>query len=142
MVIRLILLFTIIPLLELYLLIQIGQCLGAFSTIAIVLLTGITGGFLARNQGLSVYRQISMDLQNGVIPTESLLDGLFILVAGVLLITPGLMTDILGFLIMVPIFRRWFKTKLKTSLKHRIERNQYKFYSERVSSDWRRKDDF
>ena len=109
MVIRLILLFTIVPLIELYLLIQVGKHLGAFHTIAIVFITGIFGGLLAGSRGLSIYRQIMMDLQNGIIPTDGLLDGLLILIAGALLVTPGLITDTLGFLVMIPVFRRWLK---------------------------------
>ena len=94
MLIRLILLFTVIPLIELYLLIQVGRYLGSFQTIMIVLITGIIGGLLARSQGLSVQRQIRVDLQKGIIPTDSLIDGCFILIAGALLITPGMITDI------------------------------------------------
>lgn len=142
MAIRLILLFTIIPLIELYLLIQVGKALGAFPTIAIVFLTGIAGGLLARGQGLSIYRQIRMDLQNGIIPTDSLLDGLFILIAGALLITPGLITDAVGFLIMIPGFRRWLRKKLKERFKQKFEASQFHFYSNYHSTDWRKDDDF
>ena len=113
MIVRFILLFTVVPLTELYLLIQVGKYLGAFPTIAIVFITGIAGGLLARSQGLSIYRHIRTDLQNGIIPTERLLDGLFILIAGALLITPGLITDIVGFLVMIPGFRGWLKKRLK-----------------------------
>ena len=111
MLIRLILLFTVIPLIELYLLIQVGRYLGSFQTIMIVLITGIIGGLLARSQGLSVQRQIRVDLRNGIIPTDSLIDGLFILIAGALLITPGMITDLFGFILMVPSFRGWLKMR-------------------------------
>ncbi len=142
MVIRLILLFTVVPLTELYLLIQIGNHLGAFPTVAVVFVTGIAGGLLARSQGLNIYRRISADLQNGIIPAEGLLDGLFILIAGALLITPGVMTDIIGFLIMVPGFRRWLGRLLKRRFKQKFEAGRIHFYSSHYSTDRRKDDDF
>ena len=141
MLIRLILLFTVLPLMELYLLIQVGRYLGAPPTIMIVLITGIIGGLLARSQGLSVQRQISMDLQNGIIPTDSLIDGLFILIAGALLITPGMITDVFGFFLMVPGFRGWLKKKLKEHFKRKLESGQFQFHSNYHSADWRKDDD-
>lgn len=142
MIIRFILLFTIIPLIELYLLIQVGRYLGAFPTIAVVFITGIVGGLLAKGQGLSIYNRIRMDLQNGIIPTDSLLDGLFILIAGALLITPGLITDIVGFLVMIPGFRRWLKKRLREIVRQKFEAGQIHFYSSHHSTDWRNDDDF
>jgi UPF0716 protein FxsA len=141
MLIRLILLFTVLPLIELYLLIQVGKYLGASPTIMIVLITGVIGGLLARSQGLSVQRQIRMDLQNGIIPTDSLIDGLFILIAGALLITPGMITDVFGFFLMVPGFRGWLKKKLKDYFKRRLESGQFQFHSNYHSADWRKDDD-
>ncbi len=142
MLIRLILLFTVIPLIELYLLIQVGRYFGAFHTIMIVLITGITGGLLARGQGLSVQRQIRVDLQNGIIPTDSLIDGCFILIAGALLITPGMITDIFGFVLMVPFFRGWLKKRLKEILKRKFESGKFQYYSNRQSANWEEEDGF
>ena len=142
MLIRLILLFTVLPLMELYLLIKVGGYLGASPTIMIVLITGIIGGLLARSQGLSVQRQIRMDLQNGIIPTDSLVDGLFILIAGALLITPGMITDVFGFSLMVPGFRGWLKKKLKDYFKRKLESGQFQFHSNYHSADWKKDDDF
>ena len=141
MLIRLILLFTVVPLIELYLLIQVGRYLGTLPTIMIVLITGIIGGLLARSQGLNVQRQIRADFQNGIIPTDSLFDGLFILIAGALLITPGMITDVFGFVLMVPGFRGWLKRWLKEILKRKIESGQYQYYSNYQSADWKEDDD-
>ncbi len=141
MLVRLILLFTVIPLIELYLLIQVGRYLGTIPTIMIVLITGIIGGLLARSQGLSVQRQIRADLQNGIIPTDSLFDGLFILIAGALLITPGMITDVFGFALMVPGFRGWFKMWLKGILRRKVESGQFQFYSNHQSPNWRKEED-
>jgi len=141
MLIRLILLFTVIPLIELYLLIQVGRYLGSFQTIMIVLITGIIGGLLARSQGLSVQRQIRLDLQKGIIPTDSLIDGCFILIAGALLITPGMITDIFGFVLMVPFYRGWLKKRLKDILKRKFESGRFQYYSNRQSTNWKEEED-
>ncbi len=134
--------FTVIPLIELYLLIEVGRYLGPFPTIMIVLITGIIGGLLARSQGLSVQRQIRVDLQNGIIPTDSLIDGLFILIAGALLITPGMITDISGFVLMAPFFRGWLKKWLKEVLKRKFQSGQFRHYSNRQSTNWKEEDGF
>lgn len=140
MLIRLFLLFTIIPLTELYLLIQVGRYLGAFLTVMIVLITGIIGSLLARSQGLSIYRQLKLDLQNGIIPTDSLVNGLFILIAGALLITPGIITDIFGFTLMIPGVRGWLKRRLKENFRRKLESGQFRFYSNYHSTGWRGND--
>ena len=142
MLIRLILLFTVIPLIELYLLIQVGRYLGSFQTIMIVLITGIIGCLLARSQGLSVQRQIRVDLQNGIIPTDSLIDGCFIMIAGALLITPGMITDVFGFILMIPFFRGWLKKRLKEILKRKFESGQFQYYSNNQSANWEEEDGF
>jgi UPF0716 protein FxsA len=103
--------------------------LGALPTIVIVFITGIAGGLLARSQGLSIYRNIRRDLQSGIIPTEDLLDGLFILIAGALLIAPGLITDIAGLLIMIPAFRRWLKKQLAKKFHQKFKTGKFHFYS-------------
>ncbi len=117
MLFRLFLLFTIIPLVELYLLIRVGTYLGVLDTIAIVITTGIVGGLLARSQGLAVLNRILTQLNEGRLPTESLFDGVFILVAGFLLITPGLLTDGLGFLFLIPwtrqVLKHWFTQRVQ-----------------------------
>ncbi len=141
MLLKIILLFTVIPLIELYLLIQVGKYLGTLPTIMIVLITGIIGGLLARSQGLSVQRQIRADLQNRIIPTDSLFDGLFILIAGALLITPGMITDVFGFTLMVPGFRGWVKLWLMEIVKRKMESGQFQHYSNYQSTNWKEDDD-
>jgi UPF0716 protein FxsA len=99
---RLLLLFTIVPVLELYLLIRIGSAIGAASTIALVILTGVLGAYLARNQGFAVLLSIRQRLDRGEFPADEMIDGLCILVAAVVLVTPGIVTDLLGFLLLFP----------------------------------------
>jgi UPF0716 protein FxsA len=105
MFLRLLLLFTIVPLIELYLLITIGGVIGVVPTIAIVIGTGVLGAWLARWQGLAVIRRISDEMADGRIPTDALIDGLLVLVAAAVLLTPGLLTDTAGFVLLVPSSR-------------------------------------
>lgn len=112
----LILLFTLVPIIELALLIKIGQHIGVFATIAIVILTGIWGAFLAREQGLRTLKKIETEINRGVMPSEEILDGVMILCGGVLLLTPGFLTDIIGFLSLIPftrnLIKKWLKKKI------------------------------
>jgi UPF0716 protein FxsA len=117
MLLRLFLFFTVIPLVELYLLIRLGTYLGVLDTLAVVIATGIVGGLLARSQGLAVLNRIRMELSEGRIPAESLFDGVMILVAGILLITPGLLTDGLGLCLLIP----WTRQVLKLWLQQRVQ---------------------
>jgi UPF0716 protein FxsA len=105
MFLRLLLLFTLVPLLELYLLVKLGTVIGVGSTVMIVIATGILGASLARWQGLGVLRRLSEDLERGRLPADALIDGLMIFIAGAVLLTPGLITDALGFFLLLPAGR-------------------------------------
>jgi len=120
MIFKLFLLFTIVPLIELALLIKIGSYIGVMMTITIVVITGIAGASLARYEGLSVFNQLRSVLSEGDIPTDELIEGLLIFVGGALLLTPGFLTDILGFLLIIPISRRTIREHLKKYFKERI----------------------
>ena len=102
MFVRLLLLFTIVPLVELFLLVKLGTVIGVGPTVLIVIGTGVLGASLARWQGLGVLRRVSDDLAQGRLPADALIDGLLILIAGAVLLTPGLITDALGFMLLVP----------------------------------------
>jgi UPF0716 protein FxsA len=115
---RLLLLFIAVPAVELMLLIEIGQRIGTLATIGLIMGTGIVGASLARQQGMSTFARLRTDLADGRLPTEPIVDGVLILVAGAVLITPGVLTDLFGFLLLVPACRRL----LKRSLKRRFER--------------------
>ncbi len=118
---RLILLFLLTPAVELALLIQVDQLIGFWATIALIIVTGIVGSHLARREGLSTWRRFNRRLQAGDLPGDELADGIIILVAGALLITPGILTDVIGFLGLLPFTRarlrsmlmRWFQRKVK-----------------------------
>ena len=117
-------LFTLVPLVELYLLIRLGTYVGAVDTIAIVIGTGVAGGLLAKSQGLAVLDRMRAELNQGRLPAESLFDGLLILIAGAMLITPGLLTDGLGLLLLIPWSRQAFKSWLKKKIQEKISEGE------------------
>ncbi len=103
------LLFVVLPAVELGLLIEIGSRIGTASTIAIIILTGVVGGSLARWQGLWVVGRMQSEMARGELPASSLVDGAIILLASALLVTPGVLTDVFGFLCLLPAFRSVLK---------------------------------
>jgi UPF0716 protein FxsA len=113
MLFKLFLCFTVIPMVELYLLIKLGTLIGGLNTIFVVLLTGFAGAWLARMEGMHTMLKVRMNLQQGIMPAEELLDGLIILIAGLVLITPGLITDGLGLLMLWPVTRNRLKRFLR-----------------------------
>ena len=117
---RLLLLFIAVPALELALLIEIGSRIGTLATLGLIVATGAAGAALVRRQGLGVLREIQQQVAEGRLPAESLVDGLFILVAGALLVTPGVLTDAFGLLCLVPAFRRVAKGLLWRRLERAI----------------------
>ena len=116
----LILLFTIVPIVELALLIKLGQHIGVGYTLGIVILTGIAGAFLAKSQGLVTLRRIEEEVNKGIMPADKIFDGVMILCGGILLLTPGLITDSIGFLTLIPFTRRLIKLWLKNKIKNMI----------------------
>ena len=105
--------FTLIPIIELYILIKIGTVIGGFNTILLVLLTGFAGAWLARLEGMNTMIRFRENMQQGIMPAEELIDAAIIFIAGVLLITPGLMTDVSGLLLLWPLTRNMFKRYLR-----------------------------
>jgi UPF0716 protein FxsA len=120
MLARLAILFVIVPLLELVLLIQLGQVVGLWPTIGLVVLTGVAGAALARAQGLRVLWAFQESTAQGRLPTSAIQDGLAILVGGALLLTPGLLTDILGFALLLPPTRRWIQGRVRNAVARRL----------------------
>ncbi len=128
MAIRLILLFTFVPIIELMLLIRLGVRIGALNAILVVLVTGILGALLVRWQGLAVLSRIRSDLGLGIVPTRELFDGALVLIGGLLLLTPGLITDAIGLGLLVPITRRVVRNWLRAGLRKRAEAGRTGFY--------------
>lgn len=117
---RLAALFILVPLVELYLLIQVGSLVGVEITIGIVVVTGLLGAWLARVQGLKVLGEVRTRVAAGEMPTDALIDGLLILVAGAVLLTPGLLTDALGFGLLFPQGRRLARSLVRRRLPSQI----------------------
>ncbi len=115
MFLKLFLAFTAIPALELYVLIKLGSVIGILNTILVIIFTGFTGAYLARLQGIQTLFKIQQNLQQGKLPAEELIDGIIILIAGVVLLTPGFLTDLTGVLLLIPKIRyyvkRWLRKK-------------------------------
>lgn len=115
----LLLFFTVVPLIELFLLTWIGGMIGLGPTIALVLVTGILGAALAKREGLRVLGQWQSDMAQGRVPADGVLGGLLVLVGGVFLVTPGVLTDVLGLSLMIPSVRRG----LANVIRKRLEAN-------------------
>ena len=120
--------FVAIPALEFYLLIQLGMSLGAFETFALIIATGIVGAALARMQGLSVLKQIQNATALGQMPTQALLEGACVLLCGALLVTPGMVTDVVGVLGMMPFARqrisKWVQQKFQAHMLAQAQQQQ------------------
>jgi len=112
----LLLAFLVVPLAEIYVLIQVGGVVGALPTIGLVVLTAVVGAALIRIQGFSTLARIQSSVDRGELPAVALLEGAALLIAGALLLTPGFLTDGIGFACLVPPWRqagaRWFLTRL------------------------------
>lgn len=113
MIAKLAMLFTVVTVLELTILIPLGQTLGTIPTVALVLGTAILGATLAKRQGLAIWQRIQKELASGKIPGDSLLDGLAVVVAGAFLLTPGVLTDVFGISLLIPPLRAPIKALLK-----------------------------
>jgi UPF0716 protein FxsA len=103
------LLLIIIPALEIGLLVLSGQAIGLVPTVLLIITTGLLGAYLAKKQGIETIRKVQRDMQYGKLPGDAIMDGLCILVGGVVLLTPGFITDAIGFLLLLPVTRRMFK---------------------------------
>lgn len=128
MIFRLFLLFTAVPLLELMILIELGGALGLLATVGIVLLTGAIGAWAARMQGFYVLKKIQEEMGAGRLPADQLVDGAMVLVGGVFLITPGLLTDFTGFALMVPAVRGVIRGILMGKIEAKVKDGNLKIH--------------
>jgi UPF0716 protein FxsA len=121
------LLFTVVPLVELALLIWIGGQTAWWVPIATVLIMGIAGAALARWQGLRALRRIQEDLNAGRMPADAVVDGVLILVAGILLVTPGVLTDLVGVALLIPPLRSLMKRAAMAWLRRHVKVSAQRF---------------
>ena len=99
--------FVFIPLTELYVIIEVGDRIGAFATIWLVVLTAVIGGWLVRKQGMGILFRIRQQMDQGETPAIEMLEGALLALMGILLLLPGFITDALGFLLLIPPLRRF-----------------------------------
>ena len=116
----LMLVFTLVPILELVLLIRLGTATEWYWPVALVLVTGVAGAAMARRQGTAILRRVRSELERGLVPADGMVDGLFVLLGGALLITPGMLTDAVGFACLLPPTRRLLKGAAKRWFKRQI----------------------
>lgn len=117
--------FLVIPIIELYLLLKLGGIIGAFNTILIILITASIGAYLAKTQGLQVFRQIQETMNQGRIPGNELLSGLFVLIGSFALLTPGFLSDAIGISMLIPQTRKIYVRLTKEILRKKIEKGQF-----------------
>ncbi|MFW6265112.1 MAG: FxsA family protein [Bacillota bacterium] len=127
---KLILLFTIIPLLDLTLLIKLSNILGIIFTISLVAITGLTGAILIKSQGTSIIIKIGKALDAGMMPADSLIEGFLVFVGAILLVTPGLLTDLVGFSCIVPLTRARVKILTRDKFYKLIVSGKFQFSTE------------
>ena len=118
------LIFVVTPLVELAILIYLGTIIGALYTILIVVITGLLGAFLARRQGLATLTRIRNSTEQGVLPSGELFQAVLILIGGLLLLTPGLITDLVGFAMLIPQTRNVVTRWLRNLIQRKIERKE------------------
>lgn len=110
----LLVLFVIVPVVEIFFLIQVGSIIGAFSTILLILATAIVGAYLLRQQGLSTLSRFQKNLSSGNLPAQEIIEGVLLAIGGALLMTPGFVTDAMGFFCLIPFTRKVFSHYIMT----------------------------
>ncbi len=128
MLLKLIVLFTLMPIIELAILIKLSKYIGLGYTILIVLFTGFFGAYMARREGRSVLQRIKIEMSQGRMPGDELINGLCIIIGGILLLAPGIVTDITGFLLVVPILRETVKNLIKGKIRKMISEGTFVYY--------------
>ncbi len=118
---KLLILFVLVPIAELALLIEIGKAIGTWPTIGIIVVTGIIGSYLLKWQGASTWRKFHQSLSRGGFPGDAIVEGVLILIGGAFLLTPGVVTDALGFILLIPPSRRLVVKAVKAYLKRKFD---------------------
>jgi UPF0716 protein FxsA len=122
------LIFVVTPLVELAILIYLGTLIGVLNTILIVVITGLSGAFLARRQGLVTLSRIRNNVEQGILPSGDLFQAVLILIGGLLLLTPGLITDLAGFAMLIPQTRNIVTKWLRNLIQRKIERRETHYW--------------
>lgn len=118
-------LIIVVPALEIWLLITAGKLIGAIPTIMLIILTGVLGAWLAKYQGVTALRNAQQKMNSGQMPGDVIIDGLCILIGGVVLLTPGFITDAIGFALLLPATRNLIKPSIMRAIRNRMDRGQF-----------------
>lgn len=121
----LIVLIILIPALEIGIFIYSGKAIGVIPTVLLIVLTSVLGAWLAKKQGIETLRKAQAEMNQGNIPGDAILDGLCILVGAVLLLTPGFLSDIAGFILLLPFTRKWIKPVMIRIIRRRMLKKRY-----------------
>jgi UPF0716 protein FxsA len=132
----LLVLFVVVPLVELYLLLWIGSFIGFWPTVAIVLGTGLLGSALAKREGIKVWRAWRRSLETFTPPEQGVVDGVLVLIGGALLITPGVLTDMLGLMLLVPTTRGLVAARVRRAIDRRIAAGQIHVMQNGLDEAW------
>ncbi|WDV45205.1 FxsA family protein [Clostridiaceae bacterium M8S5] len=119
---KLILLFIGVPIVELFILLKLASITSTLTTIFIIITTGMVGAYLAKKEGRSILRNIRFELNNGHMPANNLIDGLCVLIGGAFLITPGIITDLVGFTLVLPFTRILYREYIKAKFTNMLNR--------------------
>ena len=114
------LLFAILPIIEIAILVQVGGIIGGWNTIAVVIITAFVGAYLVRREGLHTLQTAQQKMQQNTVPARELVEGMMLVVAGILLVTPGFITDILGFLFVLPPSRHYLAAQISKHMQMRV----------------------
>jgi UPF0716 protein FxsA len=114
------LLFLIVPILELWVIIQVGGVIGALPTIGLLIVVSVVGAWLMKREGLGIWRRVNAELAQGVVPTHGVIDGFLVLLAGALMLTPGFITDAVGLVLLAPPTRALVRTALVRRYRSRL----------------------
>ncbi|MFQ5900349.1 MAG: FxsA family protein [Thermodesulfobacteriota bacterium] len=121
MFLKLFLLFITVPILELAILIKIGTIIGTMNTIFLVIITALIGAYMVKREGLEVCYRFQENIGMEILPAEEIFDGAMILIAGAMLLTPGIITDTIGFLLVFPVSREVIKTNIKKCIEKKLQ---------------------
>ncbi|MFB6344986.1 MAG: FxsA family protein [bacterium] len=123
-------LFIGIPILELAVLMKVGEWIGFWRTVVVIIVTAVVGASMWKSQGLRILWRLQDEIGKQELPANSLVEGMMILVGGAFLLTPGFVTDAAGFICLIPFTRRFFRDHLKQWIQRKIERGEIEVYTE------------
>lgn len=132
---KIIALFILVPIVELILLIKVGEIIGIWYTIGLVIVTGFLGAIAAKFEGMRVWHEAQKELMQFQVPADRLIDGIMILVGAIFLLTPGILTDITGFALIIPFTRAPFRKMLKSNFIKRQQSHQGRTKVEVITLD-------